>query len=67
MLYKVDCKQGYKFLPHGNKGLHKLQTPMKHIESNVQSLIDLCGNTMPRQMKGIKNGRHDVRRFLLDT
>jgi hypothetical protein len=24
MLYKVDYKQGYKFLPHGNKGLHKL-------------------------------------------
>ncbi len=24
MLYKVDCEQGCKFLPHGNKGLHKL-------------------------------------------
>jgi hypothetical protein len=24
MLYKVDCKWGCKFLPHGNKGLHKL-------------------------------------------
>jgi hypothetical protein len=67
MSYKVDYKQGYKFLPHGDKGLHKLQIPMKHIESTFQSLIDLCGNTMPHQMKGIKNGRHDVWRLLLNT
>ncbi len=66
MLYKIDCKQGYRFLLHGDKGLHKLQTPMKHIKSNVQSLIDLCCNTMLHQMKGIKNGRYDVQHFLLD-
>jgi hypothetical protein len=24
ILYKVDSKQGCRFLPHGNKGLHKL-------------------------------------------
>jgi hypothetical protein len=24
MWYNVDCKQGCRFLPHGNKGLHKL-------------------------------------------
>jgi hypothetical protein len=24
MLYKLDRKQGYQFLPHGNKGTHKL-------------------------------------------
>jgi hypothetical protein len=60
MLYKINYKQGYRFLPHGNKGLHKLQTPMKSIKSNVQSLINLCGNTMPHQMKGIRNGEHDV-------
>jgi hypothetical protein len=60
MLYKIDCKQVYRFLPRGDKGLHKLQTLIKHVESNVQSLIDLCGNTMSHQMKRIKNGRHDV-------
>lgn len=38
---------------HGNKGLHKSRTPMKHVESNVQSLMDLCVDTMPHQMKGI--------------
>jgi len=36
MLYKVDCKRGCKSLPHGNKGLHILQTPTKQVESNVQ-------------------------------
>jgi hypothetical protein len=50
MLCKIDYKKGYRFLAHGDKGLHKLQTLMKHIESNVQSLIDLCGNTMSHQM-----------------
>jgi hypothetical protein len=30
MLYKVDCEQGCKFLPHGNKGLHKLWILMTH-------------------------------------
>ncbi len=29
MLYKVDYKWGCKFLPHGDKGLHKLWTPTK--------------------------------------
>ncbi len=60
MLCKIDYKKGYRFLAHGDKGLHKLQTLMKHIESNVQSLIDLCGNTMSHQMNWIKNGKHDV-------
>lgn len=46
MLYKVDCKQGCKFLPHGNKGLHNLQTPTKQEESNVQCLINLCVHTI---------------------
>jgi hypothetical protein len=49
----MDCKQSCRFLPHGNKGLHKLWTPMKHVESNVQSLMDLCVDTMLHQMKGI--------------
>jgi hypothetical protein len=36
MLYKVDCKQGCKRMPHGNKGLHKLRTPTKQVESNLE-------------------------------
>jgi hypothetical protein len=50
MLYKADCKQGYKFLPHGIKGLHKLQTPKKQVESNVQCLINLCVKWMELEM-----------------
>jgi hypothetical protein len=57
MLYKGFSKQGYMFLPHGNKGTHKLHTTMQHETSNVQSLIDLCANIMLHQMKGIGNGR----------
>ncbi len=38
----------------------KLQTPTKQVESNVQSLIDLNVDTMPHQLKGIENGKHDV-------
>jgi hypothetical protein len=29
MLYKANCKQGSRFLPHGIKDLHKLWTPTK--------------------------------------
>ncbi len=57
MLYKVNSKRGCRFLPHGNKGSHKLQTQTKQAESNVQSFIDLNANTMPHQLKGIENGR----------
>jgi hypothetical protein len=60
MLYKVDSKQGCKFLPHGNKGLHKFKTPTKQEKSNVQLLIDLSVDIMPHQLKGIKSGRQDV-------
>ncbi len=60
MLYKVDSKRGCRFLPHGNKGSHKLQTPTKQAKSNVQLLINLNANIMPHQLKGIKNGKHDV-------
>jgi hypothetical protein len=67
MLYEANSKQGCRFLPHGNKGLHKLQTPTKQVESNVQSLIDLSVNTMPHQLKGIENAKHDVRRLLYNT
>ncbi len=35
--------------------------------SNVQSLIDLFVDIMSHQMKGIRNGRQDVRRFLFKT
>lgn len=60
MLYKVDSKQGCRLLPHNNKGLHKPWTPTKQAKSNVQLLIDLNVDTMPHQLKGIRNGRHDV-------
>jgi hypothetical protein len=60
MLYKVNPKRECKFLPHGNKGSHKLWTPTKQAKSNVQSLINLSVNTMPHQLKGIENGRQDV-------
>ncbi len=67
MLYKIDSKWGCTFLPHGNKSSHKLQTPTKQVESNVQSLIDLSADTMLHQLKGIRNGRQDVWWFLPDT
>jgi hypothetical protein len=66
MLHKGFCKWGCRFWPHGNKGTHKLHTTTHQVELNVQSLIDLCANTMPHQMKGIRNGRHDVQCLLLD-
>ncbi len=53
----MDCKQSCKFLPHGNKSLHELRTPMKHVKSIVQSLMDLCVDTMPHEMKGMYNGK----------
>jgi hypothetical protein len=56
MLYKYDSKRGYQFLPHGNKGTHKLRMSTKQAKSNVQSLIDLTIDTMLHQMKGIGNG-----------
>jgi hypothetical protein len=61
MLYKVNSKQGCRFLLHEKKACinSKLQ-PIKHVESNVQLLIDLSVDTMPHQLKGIKNGKHDV-------
>jgi hypothetical protein len=37
------------------------------VKSNVQSLIDLFADIMPHQMKGIGNGRQDVRHLLLET
>jgi hypothetical protein len=64
MLYKGFCKQGYRFLPNGNKDTRKLHITTQHVESNVQSLIDLCANTMSHQMKGVGNGRHGVRHLL---
>jgi hypothetical protein len=60
MLYKTNCKQDCRFLPHDNKGLHKLQISTKQVASNVQSLIDLRVDTMPLQLEGIGNGRQDV-------
>ncbi len=62
----VDSKRGCIFLPHGNKGSHKLQTPTKQVESNVQLLINLSANTMPHQLKGIRNCKYDVRWLLVD-
>jgi hypothetical protein len=56
MLYKYDSKKGYQFLPHGNKGTHKLRMSIKQEKSNVQSLIGLTTNIMLHQMKGIGNG-----------
>ncbi len=61
------CKQGYRFLPNGNKDTLKLHITMQHVKSNVQSLIDLCVNTMSHQMKGVGNGRHGVRHLLPRT
>ncbi len=43
--YKLESKWGCWFLPHGNKGTHKLWSP--------RSLIDLCVDTMSHRMKGI--------------
>jgi hypothetical protein len=40
---------------------------MRQVESNVQSLIDLCVDTMLQQMKGIGNGRPNVRCLLPNT
>lgn len=37
-LYKYDSKKGYQFLPHGNKGTHKLRMSTKQEKSN--SIID---------------------------
>jgi hypothetical protein len=67
MLYKVDSKQKCKFLLHKNKGLHKLWIRTEQVESNVQLLIDLSVDTMPHKLKGIRNGRHDVRQLLPNT
>jgi hypothetical protein len=36
------------------------------VELNVQSLIDLCANTMLHLMKGIGNDRQDVWHLLLN-
>ncbi len=65
VLYKSNNKQGCWFLPHGNKGTHKLQMSTNQTESNVQSLIHLTMDIMSNQMKGIGlNGRQDVRCLL---
>ncbi len=66
MLYKVDCKQGCKFLPHGNKGLHNLQTPTKQEESNVQCLINLCVHTIHIKWKELEMVDKDVQPLLVD-
>ncbi len=60
MLYKSSTKRSCRFLPHGNKGTHKLQISTKHTKSNVQSLINLFEGIMPHQMKSMGNGRQDV-------
>jgi hypothetical protein len=67
VLYKTNCKWNCNFLPHGDKSTHKLWIPMQQVELNVQSLIDMCVDTMPHQMKRIGNGRQDVWCLLLDT
>jgi hypothetical protein len=67
MLYKANSKRGCRFLRHNNKGLHKPWTPTKQAKSNVQLLIDLSVDTMPHKLKGIRNGRHDVRQLLPNT
>lgn len=67
MLYKYDSKKGYQFLPHGNKGTHKLRMSIKQEKSNVQSLIGLTTNTMLHQMKGIGNGWKDMQCLLLES
>ncbi len=67
MFYKSNNKRGCWFLPHDNKGTHKLQISTKQVESNVQSLIDLSIDTMPHQMKGIGNGRQELCHLLLET
>ncbi len=64
MLYKSNSKRSCQFLPHGNKGTHKLQISTKHIKSNVQSLLDLFADIMPHQMKSMGNGRQDAWRLL---
>jgi hypothetical protein len=56
---KVFANKVASFYPVGTK-VHIIHTTMQHAESNVQSLIDLCVDTMPHQMKGIGNGRQDV-------
>jgi hypothetical protein len=66
MLYKFESKWGCRFLLHGNKGTYKLQNPVRQAKSNVQSLIDLCVDTMLHQIKGIENGRQDMWRLLFD-
>jgi hypothetical protein len=53
-LYKSDNEQGCQFLPHGNKGTHKLHMSTQQVESNVQSLIDLFADKMPHQMRDWK-------------
>jgi hypothetical protein len=54
----VQCgcgnERSCRFLPHGNKGTHKLQISTRQVESNVQSLIDLFADTMPHQMRDWK-------------
>jgi len=60
MVYKSNSKRGCQFLPHGNKGTHKLCMPTQQATFNVQSLIDLFVDTTSHQMKGIGNGRQDV-------
>jgi hypothetical protein len=67
MLYKLDNKQGCWFLPHGNKGTHKLHMITQQVKSNVQSLIDLLTNIMPHKMKWIKNGRQYMWHLLPET
>jgi len=68
MLYKFDNKRGCQFLPHGNKGTHKLHMSTQQVESNIiQSLIELSKHSMPHEMKRIRNGGQDVQHLLLET
>jgi len=54
MLYKSDNKRACHFLPHGNKGIHKLHMSTQQANFNVQSLINLFADTMLHQMKGLE-------------
>jgi hypothetical protein len=67
MLYKSNNKHNCQFLPRGNKSTHKLCMSTWQVDSNVQSLIDLFADVMPHQMRGIGNGRQDVRCLLPKT
>jgi hypothetical protein len=66
--YKQDRKCGTRQRLHGNVGSKKpLVATYRHVESNVQLLINQCTNVMPHQMKRIRNGRQDVQLLITNT